>query len=94
MRIRGIVWFEEVIEKLARKHSVSVIEVEDVLARSPQLRFIEGGNYRDEDVYAALGQTRAGRYLVIFFVYKQNNQALILSARDMDKKERKRYGKN
>jgi uncharacterized DUF497 family protein len=42
-------------------------------------------------VYSASGQTDAGRYLIVFFIHKPNNTALILSARDMDKKERRRY---
>ena len=36
-------------------------------------------------------QTDAGRYLIVFFIYKPANIALILTARDMDKKERNRY---
>ena len=33
----------------------------------------------------------SGRYLMVFFVYKTDKLALILSARDMTKSERKRY---
>jgi len=40
-----------------------------------------------------LGQTDAGRYLIVFFVYKKKGQALILSARDMTDVERDRYEK-
>jgi len=32
-------------------------------------------------------------YLVVFFIYKMTNEALILSARDMDRKERRSYGR-
>ena len=39
-------------------------------------------------MYSASGQTDAGRYLIVFFIHKQDNTALILSARDMDKKEK------
>jgi uncharacterized DUF497 family protein len=39
-------------------------------------------------------QTDAGRYLTVLFIYKKKaKEALILSARDMAKKERKRYEK-
>jgi hypothetical protein len=48
---------------------------------------------RGEDVYRALGQTDAGRYLVVFFIHKLTREALILSARDMDHKERRSYGR-
>jgi len=50
-------------------------------------------NRPGEDVYTASGQTDTGRYLIVFFIYKADNTALILSARDMDKKERRRYEK-
>ena len=42
-----------------------------------------------EDLYAALGRTESGRYLIVFFIYKLSGEAFILSARDMDDKERK-----
>jgi len=38
-----------------------------------------------------LGRTEAGRYLAVFFIHKRTGAALILSARDMDRKERKIY---
>jgi uncharacterized DUF497 family protein len=46
-----------------------------------------------ENVYRALGQTDGGRYLAVFFIYKRDRKALPISARDMDGKERKGYGK-
>ena len=46
-----------------------------------------------ENVYSALGRTSGGRYLAVFFVYKVNKSALIISARSMTIKERKRYEK-
>jgi len=49
------------------------------------------GRFRGEDVYRALGRTEAGRYLAVFFIHKRTGAALILSARDMDRKERKIY---
>lgn len=54
---------------------------------------MEKGERVGEDVYAALGRTAAGRYLIVFFIYKTTKQALILSARDMADKERKLYGR-
>jgi uncharacterized DUF497 family protein len=40
-----------------------------------------------------MGQTDSGRYLIVFFIHKKDNRALILSARDMTSAERKRYEK-
>ncbi len=42
-------------------------------------------------MYAALGRTGAGRYLIVFFVRKPDGRALVVSARTMTDAERKRY---
>ncbi len=70
MRVEGITWLEDIVEKLARKHSVSIEEVEDVLSGKPRFRFVERGHRRGEDLYAAIGKTPGGRRLIVFFVYK------------------------
>ncbi|MGK7925973.1 MAG: hypothetical protein AB4290_12140 [Spirulina sp.] len=41
----------------------------------------------------ALGQTNAGRYLAVLFIYKAAARSLILSARNMADKERKLYAR-
>lgn len=91
MKIRGLIWLDEIIDKLARKHCVSQIEVHEVLANRPYFRFIEKGHRPGEDVYAVMGRTKGGRYLILFFIYKKNGNAIILSARDMTPAERKGY---
>ncbi len=91
MKIEGILWLKEIVDKLVRKHHVLAEEVEQVLSSKPRFYFIQRGERAGEDVYMALGQTKAGRYLTVLFIYKKTKEALILSARDMAKKERKRY---
>jgi hypothetical protein len=91
MRIDGIVWLREVVDKLIVKHRVETYEVEQVLNGKPRVRFVEQGDREGEDVYLALGQTDAGRRLSILFIRKQTNEAMILSARDMAEKERRQY---
>ena len=91
MEIRELIFLDKIVEKLARKHRIKPQEVEEIFIQSPKIRFVEKGYRKNENVYAALGQTYAGRYLIVFFVYKQNENALILSARDMDNAERRRY---
>ena len=49
------------------------------------------GFYPNEKIYAALGRSKAGRFLILFFIFKKNMHALILSARDMTGTERKKY---
>lgn len=93
MRIEEIIWLNQIVEKLATKHRVTPNEVEEVLRTKPKFRFVEKGEREGEDVYIALGQTDAGRYLTVLFIYKPSAQALILSARDMAEKERRQYGR-
>ena len=93
MRIEGVLWLRNIVDKLAAKHQVEPYEVEQALSNKPKIRFVEKGERKDEDVYMALGQTDAGRYLAILFIYKGTKEALILSARDMAPKERRQYGK-
>lgn len=92
MRIEQVLWLPEFEEKLEVKHSVIHFEVEEVLFQRPHVRFVEHGHQPGEDLYAAYGQTFAGRYMTVFFVLKADRAALVISARDMDPKERKRYG--
>ena len=91
MYIDDFIWLPDIVDKLIVKHHVSQDEAEEIFFNRPRFRFIESGNRSGENVYAAGGQTDAGRYLIVFFIYKSNNTALILSAREMDRKERKQY---
>ena len=93
MRITRVIWLPEIEDKLLHEHDVFVVEAEEVLFGDPYIRFVEKGHRKGEDLYAAYGQTEEGRYLIVFFIVKQNAQALIISARDMDRKERKSYGR-
>ena len=68
-------------------------EVEEVVNGMPYYRFIEKGDIDGENLYTAMGQTEARRYLIIYFIYKQSGDALIISTRDMTKKEKRLYGK-
>ena len=93
MKIVGLIWLEDILTKLRDKHGVEQDEVRQVLESQPWFRFVEKGHRRGEKVYTALGQTQAGRYLIVFFVYKKDKRALVISARDMIQAERKAYEK-
>lgn len=88
MKIKGIIWLDDVIEKLISKHGVKQQEVREIFFNASLFRFVEKGHRPCENVYAAMGQTDAGLYLVVFFIYKRNKHALILSARKMSHSER------
>jgi len=91
LKINFIVWLPEIVEKLEVKHGVDVEEVEELLTLRPIYRKGPRGNRKGENVYLAYGQTEAGRYLLVVFIYKLNQNALILSARDMTDSERRLY---
>ncbi len=93
MRITEIIWKDQFVEKLAIKHSVSKDEVEEVFASKPYVRKVGRGRTKGENVYAALGQTFGGRYLIIYFIRKLSGAVLPISARDMDGGERDYYAK-
>jgi uncharacterized DUF497 family protein len=93
MKINGVIWLRNVIDKLSWKHHVTTDEAEEVFSRSPRYRFLEEGDVEGEDLYSALGRTEAGRYLTVYFLHKVTGEALVISARDMTKKERRLYGK-
>lgn len=83
MKITGLIWLRDLVDKLAWKHQVASEEVEEALNNHPKICFVEKGERKGEDVYMAFGQTDAGRYLAILFIYKKTKEAMIVSARDM-----------
>jgi uncharacterized protein len=93
MVISQIIWKDQFVEKLSDKHGVGIEEVEEVLSSRPHIRKVARGNVKGENVYAAFGQTAAGRYLVIFYIKKSKGAVLPISARDMDDGEKDYYGK-
>lgn len=93
MEITDLIITSEILDKLIWKHNVTEREVRQVFLDKPRYRFIENGRYGDEHLYLALGITDSGRYLAVYFVYKKNKKALIISARDMTEAERRKYAK-
>ena len=93
MKITRIIWQHDYVTKIEAKHQVYRDEIRQVLLDKPHIRRLcKGKRRKGEHLYVAYGQTEVGRYLTVFFIRKTSNEALIISARDMDDKERKRYG--
>ena len=90
VRIERLIWLDEIVEKLGKKHGIIQDEVKEVLEGEPDFRFVEKGNRPDENTYAGMGRTQTDRYLIIF---KKKKDDLVLSARDLTHAERKRYEK-
>ena len=91
MQLHEVIWKDRFIDKLEAKHGVSTGEVEEALFGKPHVRRARKGYVKGEDLYAAYGQTEGGRYLVVFFIRKEQTAALPISARDMTDSERKYY---
>ncbi|MEL6903268.1 MAG: hypothetical protein AAFP07_20210 [Cyanobacteria bacterium J06606_4] len=65
MRIYEVIWKDVFVEKLAAKHQVTIEEVETVLSTQSLFRKVQKGKKKGEDVYAAYGQTKTGRFLIV-----------------------------
>lgn len=55
MKVTGLIWLEDIVQKLLRKHAVTQEEVVEVFTNSPGFRFVEKGHRSGENVYAAFG---------------------------------------
>ncbi len=93
MRIESVIWYRDIADKLIWKHNISHEEVEQIFKNNPKFKLIEKGKVKNENLYSARGQTNAGRYLTVIFIYKLSKEALIVTARNMDSKERRSYVK-
>ena len=93
MKITECLWLDQFVDKIIRKHNVYPEEVEEMFSKDPFIHRLEGGHIKGEDLFISFGTTNAGRYLSVLFVRKKDKCALVISARDMTKGERKKYGK-
>jgi len=50
MRVAGVIWLRDVVDKISWKHHVTTDEAEEVLSRRPRYRFIETGDVDGEDL--------------------------------------------
>jgi hypothetical protein len=86
--IAEVRWSRESEEHI-RKHNVTIGEVWEVLRCRRPL------SYRVKSKrYAVLGQTEAGRYLLIILKRVGKATYSLVTARDMQDRERKRYRKS
>jgi uncharacterized protein len=86
----GFEWDNGNIDKNRLKHEVEAFEAEQIFFNDPLIVIPDEKHSIQETRYAALGKTDDGRKLTI--VFTQRNQLIrIISARDMNKKERKYY---
>ena len=90
--IVGFDWDDGNAHKSIDKHSVSQPEAEQVFIDGQLFLSEATGHSGSEARYHALGQTLDGRRLHVTFTLRRNESLIrVISARDMNRKERERY---
>ena len=87
--IEGFDWDKGNVQKNWERHRVSFSECEEVFLRGPIL-FTDSKHSISEVRFFALGKTVRERDLTVVFTLRQN-RIRVISARDMNRKERKAY---
>ena len=86
----GFDWDEGNVNKNWEKHEVSRIECEQVFFNKLYVIGDDPKHSKKENRWYLLGQTDQDRYLFIVFTIR-SKLIRVISARDMNKKERKQY---
>lgn len=89
--VEGFEWDEWNIEKNWERHKVTHIECEEVFFNEPLIVTKDEPHSTVEVRYFVLGRTDKGRLLFIVFTIR-GKKIRVISARDMNKKERRIYG--
>ena len=92
-KFTGFQWDEGNKNKNLIKHQVKNWECEQVFFNEPLLILDDPKHSLNEKRWTAFGMTDIGRYLVIIFI-KRDKLLRVISARDMNRKERRFYEKN
>lgn len=90
--LNGFEWDEGNQIKNWIKHQVSPSECEEVFFNLPLLLADDVQHSQEEKRFYVLGQTNAERKLFISFT-NRTNKIRVISARDMNRKERQVYAK-
>jgi len=86
----GFQWDQGNIDKNLIKHNVENWESEQIFFNKPLLVLDDPKHSIPEKRWAAFGKTDADRFLIAIFT-KRGDLIRVISARDMNKKERRFY---
>jgi len=89
-RCVGFEWDSGNLTKSQQKHDVSPSECEQIFFNHPLVAARDERHSDQENRFFALGETDAGRLLFVVFVIRKD-MIRVISARDMNRKERKVY---
>lgn len=91
-RITSFDWDDGNSRKSAEKHDVSQAEAESIFFNDPLIIVEDTKHSHAEPRLNALGKTAQGRHLHITFTLRHSQAAIrVISARDMNRKERSIY---
>lgn len=91
-RIAGFEWDDGNRRKSADKHDVGPAEAENIFFNDPLIVAEDEKHSGSEQRFNALGQAADRRLLHVTFTLRQNGALIrVISARDMNRKERKIY---
>ena len=94
-KIEGLDWDVGNARKSETKHGVSQTEAEQVFFNSPLLLAADPKHSEAEPRFHALGRTNIGRLLHFSFTLRFGGRKIrVISARDMDRKERTVHEEN
>lgn len=86
----GFQWDDGNADKNMEKHGVSDTECEEIFFHDPLVLGEDAEHSQDEPRGYALGQTSAGRRLLVVFNVR-SQLVRVISAREMTRAERRRY---
>lgn len=91
-RVEGFDWDDGNAKKSEAKHSVSGAEAEQMFVNRPLLIWEDAGHSLHERRFQALGESFVGRRLFAAFTLRRGGSLIrIISVRDMNVRERRRY---
>ena len=92
-QIVGFDWDDGNSRKNTKKHTVLESEAEQIFEDNGLVISSDLKHSQDEPRYHALGRTMTGRFLHVTFTLRDNETKIrVISARDMNRKERGAYG--
>ncbi|MGH6717015.1 MAG: BrnT family toxin [Bradyrhizobium sp.] len=92
-QIVGFDWDDGNGRKSADKHDVSQADAESIFFGDPLIVAEDSKHSKEERRFHALGRTIQGRTLHVTFTLRENETLIrVISARDMNRRERQLYG--
>jgi uncharacterized DUF497 family protein len=93
LQFTGFEWNKGNVEKNWLRHKVSPVECEQIFFNQPLIILDDPKHSISEKRFAAFGYTDEGRLLAVIFT-KRARLLRVISARDMNRKEKKFYEEN